>query len=81
MDAAGEEQSLRLTRDRGPAHVCVPPVLRTYQPSSVPNHMELWWASGSRLRRSSRLPRVKEPRLERRRARPSVGLSPRRFWP
>lgn len=47
------------------------------QPSSVPSHTELWWASGSTLSRSSRLPRVKEPRLERRRALPSTGPAPR----
>lgn len=47
----------------------------THQPSSVPSHTELWWASGSMLSRSSRLARVKEPRLDLRMARPSIGLS------
>lgn len=40
MDATGEEESLRLTWSQGPPYMC-PPVLGTYQPSSVPNHIEL----------------------------------------
>ena len=41
MDAAGEEQSLRLHLGSGSSPRVHPPTLGTYQPSSVPNHMEL----------------------------------------